>query len=175
MFPFVLGTGDYDLNFWILFYFAFTRENQKSMVSSIGVVCALTHCALLHSVQRWTCDVICFGNLWFMSSNCPLALLKYQKNIVDFSAATKWFMKFRSGCKNLDDQVISGRSRTTDFGAGFQNEDRNPVSRTRRVSVEFSILAFWPPQQKLAQSAGAIEYTDCITLLRGKTPTKLGS
>ena len=42
------------------------------------------------------------------------------KGTVDRSTVTRWLKKFRSGCKNLDDQAISGRPKLVDSEAIFQ-------------------------------------------------------
>ena len=51
------------------------------------------------------------------------------KNVVD----QRWFKKFYSGCKNLDDQASSGKPKTMDSKAMLQ------LSSTQRVSGELSI------------------------------------
>ena len=62
------------------------------------------------------------------------------EGVVDHSRITRWFKKFRSGCKNLDDQARSGRSKTVDSEAVLQTIEANPVSNTRRGSDELGIL-----------------------------------
>ena len=55
------------------------------------------------------------------------------------SAVTRWFKKFYSGCKNLDDQPWSGRSKTMDFEAVLEAINANLLSCIQRVSGKFSI------------------------------------
>ena len=50
----------------------------------------------------------------------------------DLSTVTRWFKKFCSGCKNLDDQAKSARPKTEDTKV-------NPASSTWRVSGELGI------------------------------------
>ena len=61
------------------------------------------------------------------------------EDAVDHSTVTRWFKKFRSGCKNLDDQARSGRPKTVDSEAVFQAIEANPKSSTRKVSGELGI------------------------------------
>ena len=39
---------------------------------------------------------------------------------IDLSTETRWLKKFRSGCKNLDNQARSGRPKTFDFERSLQ-------------------------------------------------------
>ena len=59
------------------------------------------------------------------------------ENAFDFSVLTIWFMKFRSGYKNLDDQARSSRSKTVD--SVLQDMEINQARNTQRVSGEFSM------------------------------------
>ena len=58
---------------------------------------------------------------------------------VDHSTMTKWFKKFRSGCKKFIDQAMSGRPESVDSEAVFKVIGANPASSTRRVSAELNI------------------------------------
>ena len=115
------------------------------------VVGALTRCALLHSV----CDLKAIQMNVQRSQNRELILYDFDlddnateatKNIgctkgegtIDDSRVTKWFKKFRSGCKNLDDQAMSGRTKTVAFEAVLSSQ-RKSVSGTERVSGELGI------------------------------------
>ena len=53
---------------------------------------------------------------------------------------TKWFKKFHSGCKNLDDQVRSGKPKTAGSDAVLTDIKANPESSAWRVSGELGIL-----------------------------------
>ena len=53
---------------------------------------------------------------------------------VDHSTVTRWFKRFFSGCKNLDNQAKSGRPRTI-----LQGIETNSVSHTQRVSSKLGI------------------------------------
>ena len=61
---------------------------------------------------------------------------------VPHSTTTKWFKSFHSGCKNFDDQVRSGRTKTVISEAIFQAIEVNLISSTWRVSGEFGISQF---------------------------------
>ena len=65
----------------------------------------------------------------------PLYCVK-GKDAVDHSILTRWFKKFRSGCKNLDDQINFHSVKVVDSEAVFQAIEANQASSTRRVSVE---------------------------------------
>ena len=54
------------------------------------------------------------------------------KGAVDHSRITKWFKKFCSHCKNLDDQVRSGRPTTVDSEVMLQVIEANPTDSTER-------------------------------------------
>ena len=56
--------------------------------------------------------------------------------VVQKTEVSRWLKKFRSGCKNLDDQV----SFELNFNPILQVKKLNLVSSTWRVSGEFSIL-----------------------------------
>ena len=58
------------------------------------------------------------------------------EDTADHSTVTKWFKKFCSGCKNLDDQSMSAKLKTMDSKAMLQANKANPVSSTQRVSGE---------------------------------------
>ena len=64
------------------------------------------------------------------------------KETVDHSSITRWFMIFRSGYKNLDNQTMSGRPERVNSEAVFQAIETNPVSNTVRVSDEVGISKF---------------------------------
>ena len=56
------------------------------------------------------------------------------------NAVIRWFKKFRSSCKNVDDQAWSGRHKSVDSEAVLQDNDTNLVSSTGRVLGELGIL-----------------------------------
>ena len=80
-----------------------------------------------------------------MSLNGVITAVKTAKNFcctkdegaVDYS--TRWFKKFYSGGKNLDDQTRSGRPKIVDSKAVLKAREANLVSSTWRVSGEFDI------------------------------------
>ena len=75
-------------------------------------------------------------------TGCQLMLCKFKldvtKNIfcskgeetVNPSAITRWLMKFHSGWKKLDDQVITGRPKGVDSETMLQAIEPNPASNT---------------------------------------------
>ena len=71
---------------------------------------------------------------------------KYLKGegAVDHRTVTRWFKKFRSRCKNLDNQTGSGRPKTVDSEAVLRAIEANLVSSTRRVSGELdSVIGYF--------------------------------
>ena len=62
-----------------------------------------------------------------------------REGAVDYSIVTRWFKKFCTGGKNLDDQAKSDRPKIVDSEAILQTIEANPVSSTRRVSGELSL------------------------------------
>ena len=50
-----------------------------------------------------------------------------------------WFKKIRFGCKDIDDQAKSGKSKSTDSEAVLWDLEANPESSTRRVSGKLDI------------------------------------
>ena len=92
------------------------------------VVCVQMHCALLHSVcylkvaqVDMQCSLISELILYKfkLSNNAMEATIKThcEKGSVDHCTGTKWFKKFRSGCKKLNDQVKSGRPKNVNSEA----------------------------------------------------------
>ena len=61
------------------------------------------------------------------------------EDAVDFISVTRWFKKFRSGCKNRDDQAKTDRSKMMDSEAVLQITEANPVTSILRVSSELDI------------------------------------
>ena len=61
---------------------------------------------------------------------------------VDNSTITKWFKKFRSGCKNFDDQARSGRPKRVDFEAMLPAIEANPVISSQASSASNSPVLF---------------------------------
>ena len=57
------------------------------------------------------------------------------EGMVDHYSVTRWFKKFRSVCKNLDDQTRLGRPKSLDF----EVIESNQASRSWRISGEASI------------------------------------
>ncbi|XP_029643946.1 histone-lysine N-methyltransferase SETMAR-like [Octopus sinensis] len=58
---------------------------------------------------------------------------------VDFHIVTRWFKKFRWGCKNLDDQARSGMRKTVDSEVVLQAIEANPACGTRSVSGKLGL------------------------------------
>ena len=58
---------------------------------------------------------------------------KKSESTVDYSTVTKWFKKFCSHCKNLNNQAKLGEPKTVDFEAVLQAIEANLVSSTQRV------------------------------------------
>ena len=52
------------------------------------------------------------------------------ESAIDHSTVTRWFLKFCSGCKNLDTQAFPDQPTTMDSEVGFQAKEINPVSST---------------------------------------------
>ena len=70
---------------------------------------------LVKSLQYFgTCQ--CRGN-WYANILYIVSYICCVKGevVVDHSTETRWFKKFRLGCKNLDDQVSSVRPKTVDY------------------------------------------------------------
>ena len=55
------------------------------------------------------------------------------------STVTRYFKKFCTCCKNLNDQERSGRSKTVDSEAMFQAIETNLISSTQRQSEKLGI------------------------------------
>ena len=58
---------------------------------------------------------------------------------LDHSTVTRWFKKFRSSYKNLEDQTRSSRPKTLDSEAVLQAIEVNLASSIRRLSGELGI------------------------------------
>ena len=58
---------------------------------------------------------------------------------VDHSTISRWFKKFLSNCKNLNDQPRLDRPKIMDSEAVLQATETNLVSRTLRVSGKLNI------------------------------------
>ena len=99
------------------------------------------HCfipCVIWEPHRWTS-----GNLCFTGPNgtiTPLFCLK-DKDEINQSTVTKRPKKFRSGCKNLDEQARSGRSKKWILRP-FRAIETNEASSTRKISGELSISQF---------------------------------
>ena len=141
------------------------------MVGSIMVVGALTHYALLPSMY----------DLKTTQMNVPHSLIqelmphKFElghnvkettKNIccakgegtVDHTTITRWFKKFCSGCKNLDDQTRSGRPKTVDSEAMLQAIEVIPTSNTQSIKWACHLSSVWfVTFTTLAKASGAVE------------------
>ena len=106
------------------------------------------HCALLHSM--YDLKAVQMNLIW------ELLLDKFElghntaeapKNIccvkgegaIDHISVTRWFKKFYLGCKDLDDQAMSGRPKTMEFKAMLKAVEANPTSNTPRVSRKLRI------------------------------------
>ena len=78
-----------------------------------------------------------------MISNLAMTSQKQPKKFVvqkmKGQLITVWFKKFCVGCKNLDDQVKSGRAQTMESKGVLQAIGKDPVSSSQRVSGEFGI------------------------------------
>ena len=55
------------------------------------------------------------------------------------STVNRWFKKFHSGCKNLDDQARSDRPKSEDSEVVLQAMEVDPVRSIFRVSGELGI------------------------------------
>ena len=55
------------------------------------------------------------------------------------STVTRWFKKFCSGCKNVNNQAGSGRPKSMDSKATLETLAANRVSSALRVSGELKI------------------------------------
>ena len=115
-----------------------------AVVRRIKIICVLT-CALLHS----KCNLKAAQMNVQHSLIRELMVYKFElshknvetiKNIccakgeaeVDLSTVTRWFMKFYSGCKNLDDQARLSRPKTVDSEANSKS-----IRRTRYIPVKY--------------------------------------
>ena len=62
---------------------------------------------------------------------------------VDYNTVARWLKKFRSSCKNLDDQVRSSGLKTLDSEAVLEAIEANLISSIQRVtSNKLCILQF---------------------------------
>ena len=130
-------------------------EAVQAVVGTIMIVGALMHYESLHSM----CDLKAAQINVQCSLNWEFMLYKFEqshnaveatKNVccaksestVDHSKVIRWFKKFCSGCKNVDAQLKSGRSKIMDFKAVLQVIEANLVSSTWRLFGLFSILQF---------------------------------
>ena len=108
------------------------------------IVGALTCCALLLSLcdlkaaqMNEQCSLIQILMLYKfkMGHNSAKATksIYYAKDegAFDHCIITKWFKKFHSGCKNLNDQAGSGRPKTMNSEITFQAIEGNPAERIR--------------------------------------------
>ena len=59
------------------------------------------------------------------------------EGLVDHCTVTRWLKKFCLGCKNLDNQVRSGRSKTVYFKAMLKAIEANSVSLTSYSPMRF--------------------------------------
>ena len=104
----------------------------------IVVVGALTRCALFHSVWGLkVAQMIVPRNLIQEIKLYEFELGDYAVEInknscrakgegaVDYSIVTRWLVKFRLGCKNLNDQTRSVRPKDVNFDAMPQTSHRS--------------------------------------------------
>ena len=92
-------------------------------------------------------NLIKFGNLhltslnWIIKpQNNPKHLLSAQgEDAVDHNTVTRCFKKFCSDCKNLNNKIRSGKTKTMDSEDIFQARKANQVSSTQRVSGKLGI------------------------------------
>ena len=82
----------------------------------------------------------------------------------DQSTVSRWFKKFHSGCKNINDQAKSGRLRSMDSGAMFLTIEANPVSSIRAVSGKLSISQS-SAVHHITTTTKASRDADCIKVL----------
>ena len=54
---------------------------------------------------------------------------------IRYSTVTRWFKKYQSGLKKLDDQARSGRPKIEDSGAVLEAMDVNPVNHTQTTNI----------------------------------------
>ena len=93
------------------------------------------------------------------------------ERVVDHSTVIRWFKKFCSVCKYLDDHAKSGMDKTVDSEAVLQAIESNLVSCIQRTLSEFSIsqsnvACHLPdPQQKHPQLPNCASYGQNIAKL----------
>ena len=129
-----------------------------------------TWCLILKS-QRWTCNVVYFRNLCF---TCVITSKKQPKNIgwakdkdtVAHSTAIRWFKKFRSGCKNVDDQLRLGWLKSVDSDPVLQDLGKIPVSSTQWIPGELGILQFSVVCNLLDPGKSICNYRNCAWRLQ---------
>ena len=121
------------------------------MVDSIAAVSVWTRCALIHSVwdlkaaqinvQRTLIRELVFYEfkLGHNATEVTKNICAKSGGLIDHSTVIRWFKKFLSGCKNLDDQTRLSRFKIVDSEAIVQAIEENLVSNSRRVSGELGI------------------------------------
>ena len=115
----------------------------QAMEGSIMVVGVLTYCALLNSL----CDLKAaqINMLYeFELGHDTVEVIRNASSVkgqvtVDHKTVIRWFKKFCSCCKNLDDQAMSVRPKAMDSEAVLKAIEANLASSAWRVSGEFSI------------------------------------
>ena len=102
------------------------------------------------------CNIVLSGNLCLMSLKRGYNATEATKNIfcakdegaVDDSSVTRWFSKFCSGCRKLDDWERSSRLEVV-----LQGIKANLVSITQRVLVSFVTFKSQPKHLELPNCA----------------------
>ena len=121
-------------------------------VASRVVVGVLTWCILLYSV----CDLKATPMNMQQKLNREFILYKFKlshnpteatKNIcseksedtVDHSIVMWWLKKFCIECKNIKDQIRSGKPKSVNSVVSLRAREANPVKSSQRLSGEFNI------------------------------------
>ena len=107
------------------------------------------------SHSSWCADTLCIAptlyDLRVVNVQRELLLYEFElggsnlfccakgERAIDYS---RWLKKFRTGCKNLDDQVRSGMPKIVDSEVLPKTTEANRASSSWRVSGELGILQF---------------------------------
>ena len=85
-------------------------------------------------------NIVLFGNLYFTSLNWAETSKIFELIVKGQSiTVTRWFKKFHSGCKNLNNQAKLGQFKSMDSDTMLQAIKANPASSTRRITGKLCI------------------------------------
>ena len=141
------------------------------VVSSIMLVGVLIRCELFHSVcdlkdpqMNMRCSLI--KELILCVWTGPYCH-KITKNIccakgegaVDHNTVTRWFKKFHSGCKNINDQISLGKPKTMDSKALLLAIEANLTSGT--WTLHLTVQCGLSPSQPWQKHPGIPNYASC--------------